>query len=106
MATLKGARHGGESERIAALLSETETPQRARAVVVNRLRRGERIPGFGHPLYPDGDPRAALLLHLAEASGNHDAWRLVRGLLRAASDLLNEQPNMDFGLVALAQCYG
>src|SRR5262249_53122321 len=26
--------------------------------------RGERLPGFGHPLYPDGDPRAAVLLRL------------------------------------------
>ena len=27
-------------------------------VMAGRLARGERLPGFGHPLYPDGDPRA------------------------------------------------
>ena len=31
---------------------------------VERLRLGESVPGFGHPLYPEGDPRAARLLEL------------------------------------------
>jgi citrate synthase len=106
MATLKGRRHGGETERVSALFVETESPQRARAVVANRLRRGENLPGFGHPLYPAGDPRAALLLGLAEASGNKTEWRLVRGLSKAGSELLQDLPNLDFGLVALARTYG
>ncbi|HZC59287.1 MAG TPA: citrate/2-methylcitrate synthase, partial [Chthoniobacterales bacterium] len=29
-----------------------------------RLRSGEEIPGFGHPLYADGDPRADVILKL------------------------------------------
>jgi citrate synthase len=106
LATLKGSRHGGATERVSALFRETETPRRARAVVANRLRRGERIPGFGHPLYPAGDPRAALLLRLAEASGNAAEWRLVRSLWKAGSELLHDLPNLDFGLVAVARTYG
>jgi citrate synthase len=105
LATLKGRRHGGETERVAALFEEAATPQRARAVVANRLRRGERLPGFGHPLYPAGDPRAALLMRLAEASGNHAEWRLVRALSKAGSELLHDLPNLDFGLAALARTY-
>jgi citrate synthase len=70
MATLRGRRHGGATERVAALFAETEKPSRARAVMANRLRLGESLPGFGHPLYLAGDPRASLLLRLAEASGN------------------------------------
>ena len=77
MATLKGYKHGGASERVLALFAEAETPERARALVASRLRRGEAVPGFGHPLYPAGDPRAVLLLRLAEASGNEAAWRAV-----------------------------
>jgi citrate synthase len=106
LATLKGTRHGGESERVAALFRETETPKRARVVVANWLRRGERLPGFGHPLYPSGDPRAALLMRLAEESGNVAEWRLVRALGKAGSELLHEFPNLDFGLAALARTYG
>ena len=106
MATLKGRRHGGGTERVSALFAETEKPSRARAVMANRLRHGERVPGFGHPLYPVGDPRAALLMRLAEASGNETEWKLVRSLSRAGSELLHDLPNLDFGLVALSRTYG
>jgi citrate synthase len=106
MATLKGRRHGGQTERVAALFAETETPGRARAVVANRLRRGESIPGFGHPLYPAGDPRAALLMRLAEAAASPAEWRKVRAVSKAGAELLQEAPNLDFGLTALAQVYG
>jgi citrate synthase len=106
LATLKGRRHGGETERVSALFVEAETPNRARAVVANRLRRGESLPGFGHPLYPAGDPRAALLLGLAEASASTAEWRLVRVLRKAGSELLQDFPNLDFGLAALARTYG
>ena len=43
------------------------TPAGASSAVHDRMRRGERIPGFGHVLYPDGDPRAAPLLEAASA---------------------------------------
>jgi len=72
-------------------------------VLASRLRRGERLPGFGHPLYPSGDPRAALLMQLAEASGNRKEWKLARALTHAARELLHDAPNLDFGLVALAR---
>jgi citrate synthase len=105
LATLKGGRHGGETERVSALFAEAEKPSGARAGMANRLRNGERLPGFGHPLYPAGDPRAALLMRLAEASGNETEWKLVRSLSRAGSELLHDLPNLDFGLVALARTY-
>jgi citrate synthase len=106
MAALKGSRHGGETERVSALFSEAETPRRVRSVLANRLRGGERLPGFGHPLYPAGDPRAAVLMRLAEAGSNREQWILTRALARAARELLHELPNLDFGLVALARAYG
>ena len=105
LATLKGYKHGGAAERVLALAAEAETPKRARAVVANRLRRGEGVPGFGHPLYPSGDPRAGLLIRLAEASGNESAWRPFRNLYRAGSNLLHDVPNVDFGLAAMTRTY-
>jgi len=105
VAALRGRKHGGATERAAALFEEVREPRQARAVVAGRLRRGETLPGFGHPLYPAGDPRARLLLRLAEASGNGAEWRLVRSLWKAGAALLKEEPNLDFGLVALARAY-
>jgi len=106
MATLKGHKHGGTTEHVSRLFVETKTPKRSRAVIANRLRRGESVPGFGHPLYPAGDPRAALLLRLAEAGENKEEWRLARHLARVGSELLQDLPNLDFGLVALSRTYG
>jgi citrate synthase len=105
MATLRGTRHGGATQRVSALFAELESARRARWVVASRLRRGEQIPGFGHPLYPAGDPRAALLLRLAEASGNETQWRLAGSLADAASELAHDLPNLDFALVTLARTH-
>lgn len=42
---------------------------KTKSVLVRRARQlhaqGQSVPGFGHPLYPSGDPRAAQLLELA-----------------------------------------
>jgi citrate synthase len=105
MATLKGFRHGGASERVLALVRHADTPREARAALADRLRQGERVAGFGHPLYPAGDPRARALIELAEASGNERAWRPFRNLLRAGSDVLSELPNLDCGLAAVTRAY-
>jgi citrate synthase len=104
-ATLKGGRHGGETARVSALLEEVRTPERARDVVAGRLRRGERVPGFGHPLYPAGDPRAVRLLQIAEAGARDRDLRVIRSVQRAVSALLHDEPNLDFGLTALARAY-
>ena len=105
MATLKGYKHGGAAERVLALVAEADSLKSARALLMNRLRRGEGIPGFGHPLYPAGDPRAALLLRLADDSGNEPASRQFRHLARAGSDVLHDRPNLDFGLAAVTRAY-
>lgn len=105
LATLKGHRHGGAGVRVLSLVRHADTPRAARAAVADRLRQGERVAGFGHPLYPAGDPRAAWLLRLAAASGNEAAWRPFRNLLRAGSELLNEAPNLDCGLAAVTRTY-
>ena len=106
LATLKGFRHGGAGRLVLSLVRDSDTPRAARAALANRLRQGEKMPGFGHPLYPKGDPRAALLLELAEQSGNTAAWRPFRNLVKAGAELLQDQPNLDTGLAAVTRAYG
>src|SRR5579859_332477 len=62
LAALQGFRHGGGTQRAADLLREVGERDRSRYVLSEWLRRGERIPGFGHKLYVDGDPRGRFLL--------------------------------------------
>ena len=105
MATLKGYRHGGAAAHVLSLVRHADTLRSARNAVADRLRQGERVAGFGHPLYPAGDPRAALLIRLAEASGNDRAWTPFRNLFRAGRELLNESPNLDGGLAAVTRTH-
>jgi citrate synthase len=99
--TLSGPRHGGATERVEALVAETVRPGRAPAVIEQRARRGDRAPGFGHPLYPHGDPRAELLLH-SLGSGSRRAKTLL-ALVDAMRAAGREAPTIDTGLVAVAQ---
>jgi len=60
----QGSRTGGQAERVEAFFEEVRKTRDVRAVVSGLLRRGERLPGFGHPLFPKGDARAKLLLEM------------------------------------------
>ncbi len=60
-----GPLHGGASEQVEWLVREAGNPAGAVAAVSERMRRGEKLPGFGHPLYPGGDARVPPLLELA-----------------------------------------
>jgi citrate synthase len=109
LAALQGTRHGGNTERVEALWRELQArPIRSvrsvRQVLVGYLRRGERIPGFGHVLYPQGDPRAAELIRLmAQAFPKSPVLRHYDALVREAADLVNQAPTIDVALVALAR---
>lgn len=107
LSAMTGPRHGAASERIEAFLDEVREPDRARAAVLARSSRGEAIPGFGHPLYPGGDPRVPPLL---EAAGQvaRDGSRLdtLLAVTAAMEKAKRERPNLDFGLVAVARGLG
>jgi citrate synthase len=64
MCAFSGSRHGRASVRTEQFVQALESGQSARAVIQARLSAGEEIPGFGHPLYPGGDPRARLIMQL------------------------------------------
>jgi citrate synthase len=107
LATFGGPRHGTHSERVEALWDELETTRRGPAHVVRRrLDQDRLLPGFGHPLYPKGDPRAALLIDRARELAGRDQRRLVNALLKVTRNTDHPPPNLDFGLVALRRALG
>ena len=107
LGALRGPRHGGYTARIESFLDESGSPAGVRRVLAARLRGGESAPGFGHPLYPDGDPRARLLFEEVErAWPDSKATAFLRASRAAGHALLDESPNVDFGLVILRRALG
>ena len=107
LGALQGTRHAGYVRQVEALLAEADASGDARATVADRMRRGERMPGFGHRLYPDGDPRGAALLPMAEAAfPGVPGVRAVREMVDAAGDVFGERPTVELGLIAVARGLG
>ena len=88
---------GGPSEMRAA----------AEAAAAEALRSSGRYPGFGHPLYPAGDPRAITLLELLrEAAGDLPGMAVTEAVLVATQRRAAIAPNVDFALAALGSVAG
>ncbi|HIP71407.1 MAG TPA: hypothetical protein EYH05_08440, partial [Anaerolineae bacterium] len=103
LSTLQGRLHGGVTGQVDAFLREVATPQQARRVIGDRLKRGELIPGFGHPLYPEGDPRGrALLAQVTAVLPDAPGTLLAQAVAQGMADTVGLQPNIDFALTALA----
>ncbi len=66
-----GDHHGGAIELLAQMLASKRP---AEELVDEMLGQGGRMPGFGHKIYKDIDPRAAVLLAKAEELGLAGAY--------------------------------
>jgi citrate synthase len=107
LSAMGGVKHGGQTELVEAFMREAEDIGDARGAISGRLRRGERIPGFGHSLYPGGDPRGAELLRLTSAAyPDSPDVALSTAVAEEALELIGERPTVDFGLVTLARTLG
>jgi citrate synthase len=95
VATLGGPKHGGMTDRVDAILRARSSPE-------------EEIPlGFGHPLYPDGDPRAPPLLAAARSAVEHGrALRGVFARIDAMAARGGPPPTIDVGLVVTSLALG
>ena len=98
LAALTGPRHGGASAAVRTLLHDAAA-RGAGPAVEAWLGEERALPGFGHPLYPEGDPRACLIARI-------DMPPDLEAIRRAAADIAGKIPNIDFALVALAESLG
>lgn len=97
LATLSGPRHGGAGEAVMQLADDAAR-HGADAAIRRWLGHDRPLPAFGHPLYPEGDPRATALL---AAIDNTD--RTLRSLEIAAIAATGARPNVDFALAVLTR---
>jgi citrate synthase len=66
---LSGPLHGGAPSRALDTLDAIGTPDRIDSWIRERVLAGDRIMGFGHPVYRTEDPRSRMLRELAQRFG-------------------------------------
>ena len=103
LATLSGPKHGNAAQAVARFAAQVSSPEAARAAVRALRKRGAVPPGFGHPLYPAGDPRAPPLL---DAAARLPVTRPVRTLLAIVEATTEAVPNVDLALTVLSAALG
>ena len=98
LTALTGPLHGGAAAGMRALVM-LATRTGAEEALRIWLDHGNRIPAFGHPLYPEGDARAVVLLTHFEPP------RIFAELAEAARAMVGEEPNIDFALAAMSAAF-
>jgi citrate synthase len=107
LAAISGPRHGGLTRRVASLFDELADVDDLESQLTQAMRHHGRLPGFGHPLYPDGDMRAATLLGLLHDTLPQSPELAFTERLAAAGERLSAgEPNIDFATVALERTLG
>jgi citrate synthase len=102
MCAFSGSRHGRISVKTEQFIRALEAGQSARAVIHARLRAGEEIPGFGHPLYPGGDPRARLIMQLLREEFPAEFLKIQKRIADSER-VLGKSANLDLALAAVAR---
>ncbi len=100
IATLKGPVHGGANEQVMRMLNEIGSPEQVEPYIRLKLAARERIPGFGHPVYTNADPRARHLRdiarHLGKLTGQEQWYQMsvrIEEMVKTARGL---PANIDF----------
>lgn len=107
---LSGPAHGGANEDVLRALKPLKTVEIARLEVAGMLQRGVRVPGFGHRVYREVDPRSVVHRELSAqqsaANGDtrlHDVAVAVEALIREQKQLLS---NVDLYAATLYDALG
>jgi citrate synthase len=92
---LSGPLHGGMAARVRSFMDEAARVGIERTLQIS-IERAVTVPGFYHPLYPEGDPRAKALLEVFVPPADYQA------VFAATEAATGKAPNIDFALAALA----
>jgi citrate synthase len=104
LAALDGPLHGAASGLAYGVLADAVRTGDPVGAISDRQRAGDPVAGFGHRLYPGGDPRAvALLAMLEETSATRSIIDTVAATVTQRSGVA---VNIDFAIAAFALLYG
>ncbi|OWK26787.1 MAG: hypothetical protein US76_01615 [Parcubacteria group bacterium GW2011_GWA2_38_13b] len=97
---LKGPLHGGANEAVMQMLLEINDQKKTKKWIKNALLKKQKIMGFGHPIYKNGDPRSPIIESYAKKLSEEEnelKWYEMSKIIEEI--LLREKglyPNLDF----------
>jgi citrate synthase len=109
LCSLSGPIHGGACDRIEHMFGELAAGLQIDRCLESFRERGLLPPGFGHAIYPAGDPRAVLLKRVAQATAPRKGRALYQTALkveRAVWERTRLKPNLDFYLTVCVRMLG
>ena len=107
LGAMSGALHGGASLGAETLMAAASGPEDVPRVVAELLRRGEKVPGFGHFVYRGGDPRAILLLDLVrQVAPKSRQLAVADAVFAEVRHKSLPEPNIDFAIATLVRVAG
>lgn len=100
IAALKGPLHGGANEQVMKTLKSIGSVSLVESFIRSRLDNKEKIMGFGHRVYKNGDPRAKHLREmskqLSEYTGNPTWYEMSIRIDKMVVERKGILPNVDF----------
>jgi citrate synthase len=105
LGTFAGPLHGGASQLVHQLLIDADELGAERAAD-KALRWMNILPGFGHTVYTDGDPRSQPVLDLFEQLATARQREVVASIRALADSHDFPAPNVDLGIGALVFAAG
>jgi citrate synthase len=103
LGAIEGLLHGASGRRTYELFERCERPRDAPRVVGELLRDGRRVPGFGHVVYVDDDPRVPPILDAVRAAAvDRRRLAVVDAVVEAASARTPVTANVELAVAALA----
>lgn len=106
LSSLQGRRHGGIVPSVDRFLQDC-LQDGMKTTFQNVLGRGDRIPGFTQPLYPQGDPRGKFLLEALKNQPLDPALSMVaQDIITFMAEEFEEHPTIDWALALLARHLG
>ncbi|MGD3154908.1 citrate synthase [Staphylococcus warneri] len=98
--SLKGPLHGGANERVMAMLSEVGSLDNVDNYLDKKIANKEKIMGFGHRVYKEGDPRAKYLREMSrkitEETGQSELYEMSLAIEKRMKEEKGLIPNVDF----------
>lgn len=97
---LKGPLHGGANEQVMKMLMEIGSEENVEPYIHEKLANKEKIMGFGHRVYRNGDPRAkhlrAMSKELTALRGEEKYYNMCNQIETIVTGEKGLLPNVDF----------